>query len=79
MTILKKVVFKTIIKLDNLGKNDHTYLYHIIENYHNLSNITVFIPGSLNIEYKKKKAIRILNRIIKSNYKKAVFFRKLSK
>jgi hypothetical protein len=64
---------KNIIKLNNLGKNDHTYLYHIIENYHNLSNITIFFPGSLNIEYKKTKAIRILNRIIETNYKKAFF------
>jgi len=64
---------KKIIKLDNLGKNDHTYLYHIIENYNNLSNIIVFFPGSLNIEYKKNKAIKILNRIIESDYKKAYF------
>jgi len=68
-----KTNVKKIIKLDNLGKNDHTYLYHIIENYNNLSNITVFFPGSLNIENKKNKGVRILNRIIKSNYKKAYF------
>ena len=28
-----------IINLPNVGKCDHTYLYHIVENYDNLSNI----------------------------------------
>jgi hypothetical protein len=58
---------KQIINIDNVGKNDHTYLYHIIENYDKLSNITVFFPGSLNLDYKKNKAKIILNNIIKSN------------
>jgi hypothetical protein len=61
-----KTNVKQIINIDNVGKNDHTYLYHIIENYNNLSNITVFFPGSLNLYYKKTKAKLILNNIIKS-------------
>jgi len=32
--------------LDNVGKCDHTYLYHIITNYYNLENITIFLPAS---------------------------------
>jgi hypothetical protein len=35
-----------IINLENVGKCDHTYLYHIINNYDNLSQITLFIPAS---------------------------------
>jgi len=62
-----------IINIENVGKNDHTYLYHIIQNYYNLSNILVFLPGSVNMDYKKSKATQILNNIIKSNYKKAYF------
>jgi len=62
-----------IISLENVGKNDHTYLYHIVKNYENLSNIIVFFPGSINMDYKKTKAIQILNNIIKSNYRKAYF------
>ena len=62
-----------IINLPNVGKCDHTYLYHIVENYDNLSNIVVFLPGSVDIRYKKQKAIRILNNIIKNNYKNAFF------
>ena len=61
------------IPIENVGKNDHTYLYHIVKNYENLSNIIVFFPGSINIDYKKQKAIQILNNIIKSNYTKAYF------
>jgi hypothetical protein len=62
-----------IINIENVGKNDHTYLYHIIKNYDKLSDIMVFLPGSINIDCKKKQAIEILNNIIKSNYKKAYF------
>ena len=64
---------KKIINLENVGRCDHTYLYHLIKNYHNLSKILVFFPGSINIDYKKSKAIQILNKIIESNYKNAYF------
>lgn len=64
---------KEIINLQNLGKCDHTYLYHIINNYHNLSDIIIFFPGSLNIEHKKQKAIKILNYIILNGYENAYF------
>ena len=40
--------------LPNVGKCDHTYLYHIIQNYDNLADITVFIPGSCLMNYIKK-------------------------
>jgi hypothetical protein len=63
---------KQIITLENIGRCDHTYLYHIIENYANLSDITVFFTGSLDkIHFKKVQAINILNNIIQSNYTKA--------
>jgi hypothetical protein len=62
-----------IIKLPNVGKCDHTYLYHIVENYVNLPNIVVFFPGSINNQDKKQKATRILNKIIENKYKNAFF------
>ena len=49
--------------LDNVGKCDHTYLYHIIENYDNLADVTVFLPGSTNMKYKIGKAKRILSEL----------------
>ena len=71
----KKNVSK-IIKLNNIGKCDHTYLYHIVENYNDLKNIIVFFPGSLDMPIKKQKAIKLLNNIIKSNYNNAYFIGK---
>jgi len=60
-----------IISLPNVGRCDHTYLYHIIQNYDNLANITVFLPGSANMENKKNKSTRLLNEI--ENHKQNVF------
>jgi hypothetical protein len=36
------------IKLPNIGRESHTYLYHIIQNYDNLSNMTLFIQGRID-------------------------------
>lgn len=63
----------SIINLPNVGKCDHTYLYHIVKNFDNLNDILVFLPGSLDMLYKKAKAIEILNRIKNNNYQNAVF------
>jgi hypothetical protein len=68
-----KTNVKKIINLPNIGRCDHTYLYHIVANYENLSNIVVFFPGSVNMPHKLTKAHRILNNIIASNYEKAFF------
>jgi hypothetical protein len=63
-----------IVKLANIGRCDHTYLYHIIKNYECLDDITVFLTGSAgHIPSKKQTAITILNNIIQSNYKNAYF------
>ena len=42
-----------IINLPNVGKCDHTYLYHIIHNYENLAGVTIFLSGSCFLEHKK--------------------------
>ena len=74
-----KTNVKNIINLKNVGREGHTYLYHIIENYNNLSNIIVFLPGSLYIENKKNKAVDILNSIINNSYNSAFFIGEYSK
>lgn len=33
------------IKLNNIGRESHTYLYHIVHNYDNLSDYTIFVQG----------------------------------
>jgi hypothetical protein len=50
---------KHIYNLPNVGMCDHTYMYHIIYKYHDLADITFFLPGSLNITYKKNIALQI--------------------
>ena len=58
---------KKIIKLNNVGMCDHTYLFHIITNYDNLSDITFFFPGSLNMEHKYDRALDIIYIVNKFN------------
>jgi hypothetical protein len=58
---------KRIINVENVGRCDHTYLYHILQNYDNLYTITVFLPGSCDINKKYKKSKKILNLIQKHN------------
>ena len=67
----EKKYVKYIIELPNVGKCDHTYLYHIIKNYYNLADITVFLPGSVDLHYKKKLATKLLMEI--NERQKAVF------
>lgn len=67
----EKTNVNKIINIKNVGRCDHTYLYHIINNYDNLSNIIVFFPGSLELVYKRERAIEILTRI---NYNKTAIF-----
>jgi hypothetical protein len=69
----EKTNVNKIISLPNVGRCDHTYLYHIISNYDNMKNITVFFPGSIHLPNKKGKAIDILERIKNNNYKSAIF------
>ena len=60
-----------VIPLPNVGRCDHTYLYHVVNNYSNLSNIVIFLPGSTNMEYKKRIAIKLLLTVLKT--RKALF------
>jgi len=53
-----------IINLPNVGKCDHTYLYHIINNYNYLTPVTIFIPGSWLDPHKIVYSNRLLNTVI---------------
>ena len=60
---------KQDIKLSNVGRESHTYLYHIINNYDNLAEITVFLPGSVNtnVYNKWKRANMLMNKLDSHN------------
>jgi len=64
---------KQIIQLDNVGRCDHTYLYHIVKNFDNLNTILVFFPGSINMGIKKDKARMLLEKLKKNNCTNTVF------
>ena len=51
--------------LENVGRDGHTYLYHIINNYKNntFSDNILFLPGSVDIFYKKIPTYLVLNNI----------------
>ena len=57
----------TIIPLENVGRESHTYIYHIIKNYDNLADVTVFTMGSCMIDYKLAKLNKVLEMVNKTN------------
>lgn len=52
-----------VVDLPNVGRCDHTALRHIIDNYENLDDVTVFLPGSVNeVAIKRVTATYLLTR-----------------
>jgi len=47
-------------QLKNVGFCDHTYLYHMVNEYENLADITVFLPGSADLPHKRKYMEKII-------------------
>ena len=41
-----------IKEINNVGVCDHTYLYHIVNNWDNLAPVTIFLPGSADMAHK---------------------------
>jgi hypothetical protein len=71
MIIFEKTNVIKIINLENVGRDCHTFLYHIYTNYDKLHDITIFLPGSVDMFYKKIIAKDLLKSINK--YNKAFF------
>ena len=40
--------FKNIINLKNVGRESHTWLYHIVNNYNNLDEVNIFLQGRID-------------------------------
>ena len=45
--ILKNNSFK-VKELKNVGRESHTWLYHIVHNYNKLNNINIFLQGRID-------------------------------
>lgn len=54
---------KSVIPLKNVGRCDHTYLYHVIKNYDNLADVTVFLPGSVNMSEKMETGKNVISNV----------------
>ena len=54
---------KTVINLENVGRESHTYLYHIIHNYDHLADVTYFLPGSCLDSLKNLQTMRTFERL----------------
>lgn len=57
----------TVISLPNVGREAHTYLHHIIQNYNSLADVTLFLPGSTASYDQKKAQLDILIEFLKGN------------
>ena len=40
--------FFNVINLENKGRESHTWLYHIVNNYYDLNEINVFLQGKID-------------------------------
>ena len=45
---LKENNFLKIENLENLGRESHTWLYHIVNNYYQLNDINIFLQGKID-------------------------------
>lgn len=54
-----------VVKLPNVGREGHTYLHHIIKNWDQLADVTVFVPASsATSSYKQKKVHWVVERAL---------------
>jgi hypothetical protein len=59
---------KECIKVDlaNEGRCDHTYLHHIVSNYDNLADVTIFTKGSSDMHREKKKLAFTVDKVFET-------------
>jgi len=52
-----------IISLDNLGREAHTYLFHVVHNYNDMASVTVFLPATCMNQVKEDHTVKLLQRV----------------
>jgi len=60
-----------VVPLENVGREGHTYLYHIVQHYDHLTDLILFLPGSADSPMKIKKSTKMVEKIQQTN--EAVF------
>jgi len=56
-----------VVPLPNVGRDMHTFLYHIIENYDNLADVTIFLLGTLFRQNRLQKAMTMIRAVESTN------------
>jgi hypothetical protein len=56
----------TVVQLPNVGRCDHTFLYHILRCYDDLATVTVFVSGELNDPRKGPKIRRVVDAALRT-------------
>lgn len=56
-----------VVNLPNVGREMHSYFYHIINNYDNLSDVTIFLPGSADLTGKFDRSKSVVNTVENTN------------
>lgn len=54
---------KYSLNLPNIGRESHTYLYHIIKNYHQLSDVTIFSQGDPSPHLPGESPLKLYNNL----------------
>jgi hypothetical protein len=56
----------SIVQLPNVGRCDHTFLYHVVQHYNKPSrdNVVVFLPGSIDMAFKKERASKLVRHVV---------------
>ena len=65
-------------KLPNVGREGHTFLYHIINNYERLANVTVFVQGCLEDHFRMEDSYGNVNEYISRAATKDLVYRRSS-
>lgn len=55
-----------VIDLDNVGRESHTYLYHIVNNFDHLADVTIFLPGSCMDATKRSKTENLIAKVLET-------------
>jgi len=57
----KPPLLKKVVNLPNVGRESHTFLWHIIDNYHGgISPLTAFLTGSTELEKKYRSSVHMV-------------------
>jgi hypothetical protein len=58
---------KATVKLPNVGREMHSYFHHIIENYDKLADMTIFLPGSVELPNKFNRSVKLVEAVENNN------------